>query len=916
MIKKLFVVLFFATSFFATAQNIKLEGIVQDTIGNPLEMANVMVINQETKAMDGYAISNEQGKFQISLKANTTYLLKVSFLGFQPLNIELVTKTENIKKVLTLKEGGLMLDGVEVVQEMPVSISGDTIIYNADSFKTGTEQKLEDILKKLPGVQVNEDGEVEVEGRKVTQLLVEGKKFFEGDTKIGSKNIPSDAVDKVQVLRNFNEVSQLKGLENNEENIALNIKLKKGKDKFWFGDILVGGGPDERYVINPKIFYYSPKTTVNVISNFNNIGEVPFSIRDFFRLTGGARNTIARSGTNIGISSNNLGISTTQNDRALEIDNKFGAVNLTQEITKKWNVSGFGVVSSNKTLTSTNSNFGIFQPNSSELQTIEDRTDVSNLRNNLAVFKLGSKYKKSADFQLDYDATVRRSNQSEDNIVNTQSTIFSTSGNVDRTNNIVSFKEQDPIAFEQSLNMFWTKDAKNTFVLEVQHLYQDEDPFYNPSLLEDPFPGIGFQSGQSRYDIRQERFVKTNKVDAKADYYYTINNKSILNVTLGNTNSYQGYNSSIFQLLDNGSLFQLPNSADFNFDNDVKYSFNDAYLGVHYKFILGKDFTFNPGVNFHQFNIYNDQLNSRVRDNFFRILPDVFAQWQIKKSESLTYNYRMSNFFNDVNALVEGFTLNNFNSLSAGNRFIDNALQQNHNLRYTKYNLFNYTTIFAFLNYSRTTDPVVNRSFFSGINQISERVNGDFSNESVSGTFSYQRSFKKYYKASASTNITWSKNNQLFVNPTDPTNPTSDFSRNIENWNQFYRISFGTQFQKLPNLEAAYGISISENPNTIFTTHSPSITLDYRIIEGLALTSTYTYSDFRSSDRNINNTFDLLTASINYRKKDSKLEYRISGTNLLNTKSINRDSFNIVSFSSSQYFVQPRYLIFSLKYNL
>lgn len=916
MIKKLFVVLFFATSFFATAQNIKLEGIVQDTIGNPLEMANVMVINQETNAMDGYAISNEQGKFQISLKANATYLLKVSFLGFQPLNIELVTKTENIKKALTLKEGGLMLDGVEVVQEMPVSISGDTIIYNADSFKTGTEQKLEDILKKLPGVQVNEDGEVEVEGRKVTQLLVEGKKFFEGDTKIGSKNIPSDAVDKVQVLRNFNEVSQLKGLENNEENIALNIKLKKGKDKFWFGDILVGGGPDERYVINPKIFYYSPKTTVNVISNFNNIGEVPFSIRDFFRLTGGARNTIARSGTNIGISSNNLGISTTQNDRALEIDNKFGAVNLTQEITKKWNVSGFGVVSSNKTLTSTNSNFGIFQPNSSELQTIEDRTDVSNLRNNLAVFKLGSKYKKSADFQLDYDATVRHSNQSEDNVVNTQATIFTESGNIDRTNNIVSFKEQDPIAFEQSLNMFWTKDAKNTFVLEVQHLYQDEDPFYNPSLLEDPFPGIGFQSGQSRYDIRQERFVKTNKVDAKADYYYTINNKSILNVTLGNTNSYQGYNSSIFQLLDNGSLFQLPNSADFNFDNDVKYSFNDAYLGVHYKFILGKDFTFNPGVNFHQFNIYNDQLNSRVRDNFFRILPDVFAQWQIKKSESLTYNYRMSNFFNDVNALVEGFTLNNFNSLSAGNRFIDNALQQNHNLRYTKYNLFNYTTIFAFLNYNRTTDPVVNRSFFSGINQISERVNGDFSNESVSGTFSYQRSFKKYYKASASTNITWSKNNQLFVNPTDPTNPTSDFSRNIENWNQFYRISFGTQFQKLPNLEAAYGISISENPNTIFTTHSPSITLDYRIIEGLALTSTYTYNDFRSSDRNINNTFDLLTASINYRKKDSKLEYRISGTNLLNTKSINRDSFNVVSFSSSQYFVQPRYLIFSLKYNL
>ncbi|RBA28476.1 TonB-dependent receptor [Flavobacterium tibetense] len=916
MIKKLFVVLLLASSYFATAQNIRLEGIVQDTIGNPLEMANVMVINQETKAMDGYAISNEQGKFQISLKANSTYQIKVSFLGYQPLNIELITGTENIRKVLALKEGGMMLDGVEVVQEMPVTISGDTIIYNADSFKTGTEQKLEDILKKLPGVQVNEDGEIEVEGKRVTQLLVEGKKFFEGDTKIGSKNIPSDAVDKVQVLRNFNEVSQLKGLENNEENIAINIKLKKGKDKFWFGDVLVGGGPDERFVINPKIFYYSPKTTVNVIANFNNIGEVPFSIRDFFRLTGGARNTIARSGTNIGISSNSLGISTTQNNRALEIDSKFGAVNLTNEITKKWNVSGFGVISSNKTITNTNSNFGIFQPNSSELQVIEERTDVSNLRDNLAVFKFGSKYKKNADFQLDYDATVRRSNQTEDNIVNTQSTIFTQSGDIDRTNNIISFKEQDPVAFQQSLNMFWTKDTKNTFVLEVQHLYQDEDPFYNPSLLEDPFPGIGFQSGQSRYDIRQERFVKTNKVDAKADYYYTINNKSILNVTLGNTNSYQTYNSSIFQLLDNGTLYQLPDNGDLIFDNDVQYGFNDAYLGVHYKFTVGKKLTFNPGLNFHQFNIYNDQLNSRVRDDFFRILPDVFAQWQIKKTESLTYNYRMSNFFNDVNTLVEGFTLNNFNSLSAGNRFIDNALQQNHRLNYSKYNLFNYTTIFALLNYTRTTDPVVNRSFFNGISQISERVNGDFSNETVSGTFSYQRSFKKYYKASASTNIAWSKNNQLFVNPSDPANPSSDFSREIENWSQLYRLSFGTQFQKLPNLEAAYNIIINENPNAIFTTHSPSITLDYRIIEGLALTSTYTYNDFRSRDGNVNNTFDLLTASINYRKKDSKLEYRISGTNLLNTKSINSDSFNVVSFNSSQFFVQPRYLIFSLKYNL
>ncbi len=195
------------------AQNVRVEGVVQDTLGKPLEMANVMAINQETKGMDGYGITNDKGRFQLNLKANSKYTIKVSYIGFQAYETTIETNTEDVQRRITLKEGGFALEGVEVVQEMPVSIKGDTIIYNADSFKTGTEQKLEDILKRLPGVDVNADGEIEVEGKRVTQLLVDGKKFFEGDTKLGSKNIPSDAVDKVQVLRNFTEVSQLRGLE-------------------------------------------------------------------------------------------------------------------------------------------------------------------------------------------------------------------------------------------------------------------------------------------------------------------------------------------------------------------------------------------------------------------------------------------------------------------------------------------------------------------------------------------------------------------------------------------------------------------------------------------------------------------------------------------------------------------------------
>ena len=892
------------------SQTIRLEGTVQDTLKKPLEMANVMAINQETKGMDSYGITNDKGRFQLNLKPNAIYKIKVSYIGFQSLETTIETKGENLQKIITLKEGDVNLEGVEVVHEMPVSISGDTIIYNADSFKTGTEKKLEDILKKLPGVEVNADGEIEVEGKKVTQLLVDGKKFFEGDTKLGAKNIPSDAVDKVQVLRNYTEVSQLRGLENNNEDIAINIKLKKGKNKFWFGDISAGVGPDERYIINPKLFYYSPNTSINVISNFNNIGDVPFSLRDYFRLTGGSRNTIGRNGTNFNVSSNDLGISTQRNDRAEEINTKFGAVNFTQQMSKTWNLSGFAVLSSDETRTNTQSRNEYYQPNSTEIETEEKRSDISNVTNNLAIFKIGSKYKPSATFQLDYDVSLKRSNQRETNALETMA---QTEG-VETFNSINSFKKQDPITLNQSLNMFWTQNEKSTWAFEMQHLYQDEDPLYNPQLTNNPFPFIDdFDTNQSFFNINQSRFVKTSRIDAKVDYYYSLTSKSNLNFTFGNTYSYQSYNSAIFQILDNGTELNLNEDI---YNNDVRYSFNDAFLATHYKFITGK-FTFNPGLSFHRYTTFNRQLDTKTEDNFSRILPDVFAQYQLKKSESITYTYRMNNLFSDINSFAEGFTFNNFNTLNRGNSLLENALQQTHSLRYFKYNLFNYTTIFGNLNYVKTTDPVVNRAFFNGIYQTSERVNASFENESLNGVVGYQRSFLKYYKGSLGVNLNWSKFNTLRVNPSNPADNSLDFVQTTESFSQTYRASMGTQYKTWPNLEVGYTLVLNDYQGTTFRTQQPFARLDYFFLNGFAFDATYDYFQYTNSLGTVNNTYDFLNTSLSYRKKnEAKMEYRVGVTNLLNTSSLNDDSFNQTSFRTSQYVVQPRYIVFSLKYNL
>nr|WP_294937111.1 carboxypeptidase regulatory-like domain-containing protein [uncultured Flavobacterium sp.] len=898
-----FVVLFMVTTI-AFAQNVKFEGTIKDTTGVALEMANIMAVNAGTKAMDGYSITNDKGRFQILLNPNTSYNIKVSYVGYQPYETTIKTTSETITKNIVLKEG-TMLKEIEIVREMPVSISGDTIIYNSDSFRNGTERKLEDVLKKLPGVEVNKDGEIQVEGKKVQKVMVEGKDFFDGDTKIATKNIPADALDKIQVLRNYNEVTNLKGLENNEENVAINIKLKEGKKNFWFGDLTAGigvGHKEDRHIINPKLFYYSPKYSVNVIGNLNNIGELPLTMQDYFKFTGGFKNMMRKAGTSFNVASNDLGILGLRNNQAKEIDTKFGAANFSYNPSKAWTLSGFGIFSSNETDIETNVKTTRTDklPDGSSVVINETRQDISNQESSLGMFKLSSSYVPSEKVHFDYDALLKLSDQKE------KSGVFSS-----LLDDIYTTKKQNPFSFNQNLNYYYTLDDKNVFAFELQHMYQDEDPFYNANLANQPFFLSGYDSGQNRNDLTQNRFVKTNKLDAKLDYYYMVTPKSNINVTLGNTYSYQNFDSHIFQMLDDGTQNDL-NAVENN--NDVNYAFNDVFLALHYKFITGK-FTFNPGFSIHSYQMNDEQLGSSNKNSFNRVLPDFYALWQLKKSETLTYNFSMNNSFTDINKLAEGYVFSNYNSLFSGNRNLENSLSQVHSLRYFKYNMFNFENIFANVTYTRQVDAVKNRAFFNGVNQESSSVNMDsaFADETLSGSGTYGRSFLRYYKASLGASLNWSKFNNIRVY-----SPTEENIQTTESFTQNYTARFSTNYKKIPNIEFAYTFTINDFSSDTFYVDSPSVTLEYYFLDAFSFTSEYTFYHNRNKAKTSNNEYDFLTASLMYQKKDSKWEWKLSGTNLLNTNSINDSSFNQLGGSSSfsSYIVQPRYLILSLKYAL
>ena len=341
--------------------------------------------------------------------------------------------------------------------------------------------------------------------------------------KLATQNIPADAVDKVEVLKNYNEVAQLSGLGNDQDNIALNIKLKEGKKRFWFGEISAqaGEGDGERYEGNTKLFYYSPEKSINLIGNANNLGQQPFTMRDYFNFTGGFRGVNRGGGTSINLSSNSLGFSLLHNNRANEIETRFGAANFSLSPSEPWTISGFGIYSGLETNTLTNTT-RTFNTNN-EVQ-LKEEANVNNT--DLGLLKLSTTFNPHTELTVRYDVLGKKSFQTE------YETEISTVKNMAET--ILTNKEEEPFSLNQNFNVYYTASDKSIFALETQHLLEEQDPFYNAQLTDTPFVNIlPLNHELSVYDINQLKDIKTGKLDSKLDYFYILNKKSNLKLYIG-----------------------------------------------------------------------------------------------------------------------------------------------------------------------------------------------------------------------------------------------------------------------------------------------------------------------------------------------------------------------------------------------
>jgi hypothetical protein len=884
--RKVCALLVFVVSVSAWSQNIRLEGVVLDSLGVAISTANIVATNQETNRMDNFAISDMEGKFSIGIKNNVPYTIKISYLGYKPVSLDRKSTTD-LNEVIVMYEQAEQLDGVEVTYEMPVSIQGDTIVYNADSFNTGSERKLKDVLENLPGVEITSDGQIEVEGRKVTKVMVEGKDFFDGDSKIATENIPANAVDKVQVLKNFNEISQLSGVTNNDDNIAINIKLKEGKDRFWFGELGAGGGEKDRILLNPKVFYYSPKTSINFLGNRNNLGENPFTRQDYFRFTGGFRNQSNQSGSSVQIQTDDVGLSNLQNNNAASIENDFAATNFSHQPKEGLTLSGFAILSQNNT----------------RIKSIRERTFTStgakevtdndfDQSNTSELYKFSTLYNANPDFQFEYDVFYRKADESEYSDLTSSAT---------RVEEISSLREQTPKQLSQNLNAYFTLNEKHIFALELQHTLQEENPFFELLKERILFPNVLPLSNQPEgYLVQQNRFTKTNKLDGRLEYYYMLNDTSSLNFTVGTTQVKQDYTSSMGNTVDGTlTVFDQPNLI-----NDVHFDFSDIYTAVRYRVKVGK-FLINPGFTLHNYDIKTLQLNPTTSKET-RILPDVWVRYQFRKSESLRFTYRAQLQYSDVSRLGAGYTFNNYNRLFLGNSELKPAYFHNFSLNYFNFNMFNFTNIFIRMNYRKQFDNFKTVNVVSGINRESSPFNSPKAEERISINARLQKRFNNL-----KTSFT------LRANKNKSYNIVNGDLRQFDYFTQFVSATLATNFKAAPNIQVGYSYnnnrSKDEDRVRYYINERPFVGVDAAILNGFIFLADYSFYDYRLGSTSLNK-YDDLSASLLYNKKDSKWEFGLQAKNVLGNSSINRDNFSGISQTTTLYMIQPRFIYLTIKY--
>lgn len=875
-------------SFVLAGQKATITGILIDEENLPLPGATVMLLDSKDSTLIHFTASDADGKFTFKNVAAPPYLLNSNFMGLVPVYQEIpasdITSIQlDTIKMLTettyLKEVNVKAD------HLPIQISGDTIDYNPDAFQTQPNAVVEDLLKKLPGIEVQQDGTIKAQGEDVKNIYVDGKEFFGDDPKMATKNLPAKALKKVKVYDKKSEASEFTGIDDGTREKTIDLQLKDEFKQGLFGTFEAGGGTDERYRGKASVNRFSKETQLSFLGQLNNINEQGFNWNDYSNFSGG--------GFGGGIWINEGGPTTGLTNTGA------AGLNFNYQKSKKFNIRSSYFYNQVKTDLAQDVFRQTLFPN--PYQTASE-TESTN-RNNTHALNINSEINPDSSQQIQTRIRLSggngrvSSNAFLQNLIN-ESSIESQSSSInDNRNEQLSFNGN--LQYLRRLN----QTGRNASV-SLTYGFNNQDGNRLLNALNEYF-----NTGNEEV-INQLRYIENDRNNFDGVFTYTepLKKKRYLEVTYQYSDAKNDYDQRV---TDEETGVEVPTLTNFY---TSRFSYHRPGLGFRYG---GTVHNVSFGLNYqHSDLVGNISLgDTQIKQRYSGFLPRASWRYDIGNGKNVRINYSTNLNAPSITQLSPVIDNSDPLRLYVGNPDLDAEFSHSLSLGYNSFSQFSNTNFFISLWGNYVTDRIItSRTIDEQFRELSTPVNID-SEKRLNIYTSYGRPIKLIHsRINFDINGGYTRS-QNFIN--------SELL-NINRWNRTVGLRFTNMNSNV--LEYNVGASFTFNDtyypenhdldqHTLQQTYSASTTIT--ILKKWRVEGSYSLSIFTSDQFEDPQTLPLLGFSVSrYLLPNDKLQLKLSVFDALD---LNRG----ISQSSNLNFIEDirsnsigRYLMLSALYSI
>jgi hypothetical protein len=897
-------------SYVGFAQNLTIQGTLKDSIANrPLNAATVSLVYAKDSSLVSFSRTNEDGVFNFKNLTSGSYLISVSYVGYIPKWVPVLMTTEKTVEmgVIFMNDVNSMSTVTVTARRPPVVINGDSVEFNTENFKTAPNAVVEDLLKKMPGMEVDKSGGITVNGKKVTKVFVNGKEFFTGDPMMATKNLPADAVDKIQVYDRKSDQAMFTGIDDGSEETAINLKLKKDRNKSTFGKLNGGAGTPSIFDAQGNINVINNDEQFSAIGGANNTNRQNFSGRNIVNFSGGGG---GRPGAGGGVTVNFSGGSGETDANA-------------QGIAETYSIGGNYSNLFNDKKTEFNANLSVSDVtrnnnSSSFTQNLTPGNAFNRISNSNSIagnkqqnFGSTIDHKVTDNFSFRFTPSIglqQTTNYSEDS---TQT--YLTNGSLLNSNATIASSASDAVNAASTL-LLRKKFAKKgrTLSSTITQSFNRSNSTGN-QFTEQLTYNKNVLTNDSILDQKNIRKGENTSYSANLIYTEPLGKKSLLEF-----NSYisKSIGSSSRKIYDYNSLTDDYGNLNTRLTNEFNSEYTYSGGGMSYR-SNQKKYNFATGVSLQNAVLdgENISLKTRLSQSFQDILPNATFRYNFSQTKNFNLDYRTSTNQPSITQLQPVLDQSNINRQSIGNPDLKRSYVHNLNIRFFSSKILAGKSFFSTLNASTTNNSIVNYDSVLPNRTILTRpvnVNGAYR---INGSMNYGFGIKKLksrlsfgLNAGLNNNISYA-NGLLNTIVTKSTGPSMSYTYIVDDVIDI-------------NLTARYSFSNTNNAinptlNTNFLTKVFGADMTNYLPFNIVLNQSFNYAINTGRAEGFNTAIPIWNASFSkFFLKNKRAEIKMSAFDLLNKNigiSRNVSQNQIVDRS---YNVISQYFLLSFTYSL